>query len=116
VIPVAAKDAKALRAAFLRGVLRALRVTWPILSALLTLMASLGAVVGLLEDWGMGSGIYFAFVTGLTIGYGDLAPSMLITRVLAMAIGFLGIILTGVVAAVAVAALQSETGRQASTD
>lgn len=104
-----------LRADFLRGVLRALHVTWPILSALLGIMAGLGAVVGLLEGWGIGDGIYFAFVTGLTIGYGDLAPARMISRIVAMAIGFIGIILTGVVAAVAVAALRPEVDRSAST-
>jgi hypothetical protein len=102
-----------IRTTFLRGVGYALRVTWPILSGLLMLMAGLGALVGLLEGWGIGDGIYFAFVTGLTIGYGDFSPSMLLTRVMAMTIGFFGIILTGVVAAIAVAALQSATGRQA---
>jgi hypothetical protein len=101
------------RSTFLRGVVYALRVTWPILSALLMTMACLGAVIGLLEGWGIGDGTYFAFVTGLTIGYGDFSPSMLLTRVMAMTIGFLGILLTGVVAAIAVAALQSATGRQA---
>lgn len=101
------------RTAFLRGVAHALRVTWPILSGLLMLMACLGAVIGLLEGWGIGDGIYFAFVTGLTIGYGDFSPSTLLTRVMAMTIGFIGITLTGVVAAIAVAALQSATGRQA---
>jgi hypothetical protein len=112
---MAGNDAK-LRAAFLRGVMGALRVTWPILSVLLAVMAGLGAVVGLIEGWGIGDGIYFAFVTGLTIGYGDFAPSMMVTRLLAMSIGFIGIVVTGVVAAVAVAALQSQTGRRSSMD
>jgi hypothetical protein len=103
------------RTTFIRGVVYALRVTWPVLSGLLMLMACLGAVVGLLEGWGLANGIYFAFVTGLTIGYGDLSPSTVLTRVLAMAIGFVGISLTGVVAAIAVAALQSATGGQASS-
>jgi hypothetical protein len=96
-----------LRIAFLRSVWRSLRVTWPILSGLLATMAILGATVGLIEGWGFAAGIYFAFVTGLTIGYGDLAPSMAVTRILAVGIGLLGIVLTGVVAAVAVAALRS---------
>ena len=102
------------RTTFFRGVAYALRITWPVLSGLLTLMASLGAAVGLLEGWGIGNGIYFAFVTGLTIGYGDLSPSTVLTRVLAMTIGCIGITLTGVVAAIAVAALQSATRGQAS--
>jgi hypothetical protein len=49
-------------------------------------------------------------VTGLTIGYGDLAPHHVVSRLLAVAIGFAGIVLTGLVAAVIVQALR-ETAR-----
>ena len=83
-----------------------LAIVWPVLSALLLLKALLGAIVGLVEGWGLWQGIYFAFITGLTIGYGDLAPREALTRLLAVAIGFLGITLTGLVAAVAVKAFQ----------
>ena len=83
-----------------------LAIVWPVLSALLLVKAVLGAIVGLVEGWGVWQGIYFAFVTGLTIGYGDLAPRHVLTRLLAVAIGFLGITLTGLVAALAVKAFQ----------
>jgi hypothetical protein len=83
-----------------------LAIVWPVLSILLLLKTMLGTIVGLIEGWGIGQGIYFAFITGLTIGYGDLAPSQVLTRVLAVAIGFLGMTLTGLVAAVAVKAFQ----------
>ncbi|MGO4837419.1 potassium channel family protein, partial [Rhizobiaceae sp. 2RAB30] len=49
----------------------------------------------------------FTFVTGLTIGYGDLTPKHLGARLLALVIGFAGIVLTGLVAAVAVHALRA---------
>src|SRR5262245_65116305 len=83
-----------------------LAIVWPVLSGLLLVKALLGAIVGLVEGWGVWQGIYFAFVTGLTIGYGDLAPRHVLTRLLAVAIGFLGITLTGLVAALAVKAFQ----------
>jgi len=82
-----------------------LRVVWPILSILLGVMAALGTVIGLLEDWSLGDGLYFAFVSGLTIGYGDLVPKAHLSRVLAICIDFTGILLTALVAAVAVNAL-----------
>jgi hypothetical protein len=107
------RNPSVVRAGFLQGIRDGLRTMWPILSALLALKAVLGSVVGLAEGWGIGPGIYFAFVTGLTIGYGDLAPTTMLTRTLAVAIGFLGVILTGLVAALAVAALQAATGRDA---
>lgn len=83
-----------------------LGILWPVLSVLLLAKALLGAIVGSIEGWGVWQGIYFAFVTGLTIGYGDLAPHRPLTQLLAVAIGFLGITLTGLVAAVAVKAFQ----------
>ena len=89
-----------------RFFLAGLAMVWPVVSSLLVLKALLGAVVGLVEGWGVWQGIYFAFITGLTIGYGDLAPRHVVTRLLAVAIGFLGILLTGLVAALAVKAFQ----------
>lgn len=98
-------DAKTQRRKFLAGLLSWLRVVWPILSALLLLISALGIVTGLLEGWSIQESIYFAFVSGLTIGYGDLAPKSLLTRVLAVSIGICGVLLTALVAAVAVKAL-----------
>jgi hypothetical protein len=84
-----------------------LAIVWPVISVLLLLKTLLGAIVGLVEGWGISQGIYFAFITGLTIGYGDLAPRHVLTRLLAVTIGFLGIMLTGLVAALAVKAFQA---------
>ena len=47
--------------------------------------------------------------TDLTIGYGDLTPRHVVSRFLAVVIGFSGIVLTGVVAAIAVKALDATT-------
>jgi hypothetical protein len=86
-----------------------LRVVWPILSVLLGLIVALGLVAGLLEGWSVHESIYFAFVSGLTIGYGDLAPKSLLTRALAILIGVCGVLLTALVAAIAVKALTAAT-------
>ena len=64
-----------------------------------------GLVVGLIEGWSIHESIYFAFVSGLTIGYGDLAPKSLLTRTLAILIGVCGVLVTALVAAIAVKAL-----------
>ena len=98
-----------LRRNFLSGLITGLRVVWPILSALLVLMIALGVVIGLRESWSMQESIYFAFVSGLTIGYGDLVPKTLLTRALAVGIGVCGILLTALLAAVAVKALTAAT-------
>ena len=98
-------DSRTLRRNFVAGLFAGLRVVWPILSALLGLIIALGVVVGLIESWSVQESIYFSFVSGLTIGYGDLAPKSLLARVLAIAIGVCGVLLTALVAAVAVKAL-----------
>ena len=98
-------DSRTLRRNFAAGLLAGLRVVWPILSVLLVLIIALGLVVGLLEGWSMHESIYFAFVSGLTIGYGDLAPKSLLARALAIAIGVCGVLVTALVAAIAVKAL-----------
>jgi Ion channel len=102
-------DSRTMRRNFVAGLLTGLRVVWPILSVLLGLIISLGLVVGLLESWSVQEAIYFAFVTGLTIGYGDLAPKSLLTRALAIVIGLCGVMLTALVAAIAVKALTAAT-------
>lgn len=89
------------------GLLHGLRVVWPVLSLLLGLMAALGVAVAILEGWALADGLYFAFVSGLTIGYGDLVPKAPLARFLAVSIGLIGILLAGLVAAVGVQALQA---------
>jgi hypothetical protein len=96
---------RTLRRKFLAGLLTGLSVVWPILSALLGLIIAAGLVVGLIEGWSVQDSIYFAFVSGLTIGYGDLAPKSLLARVLAILIGACGVLVTALVAAIAVKAL-----------
>jgi hypothetical protein len=108
-------EQRELRRFFFRGLYRGLLVVWPILSALLGGMAALGAAVALLEGWSLGDGVYFAFVSGLTIGYGDLVPKRTISRVLAIGIGFLGLLLIALVAGVAVNAVEA-TDRKDSAD
>ncbi len=96
-----------LRRRFLRALWGELRIIWPILSGLLIIQLGLGALIGRLEEWPLGNAAYFTFITGLTIGYGDLVPTSLITRLLAVLIAFCGILLAGLVAAVGVQALSA---------
>jgi hypothetical protein len=98
-------DARTMRRNFAAGLFAGLRVVWPILSALIALMIALGLFVGMREGWSVQESIYFAFVSGLTIGYGDLAPKTLLARALAVLIGVCGVLFTALLAAVAVKAL-----------
>lgn len=106
-------DNRANRRRFLHNLLIGLRLVWPVLSAVLVLIPGLGIAVGLREGWPVQDAVYFSFVTGLTIGYGDLAPKTVLGRLLAILIGLCGLILTALVAAIAVKAI---TGVHGTTD
>jgi len=103
-------DGSHIRRFFFRELWRLLGVVWPILSGVLLAMVGPGLLIGYLEGWGVGDSLYFTFVTGLTIGYGDLVPHRAVSKLLAVVIGLAGIVLTGLIAAVIVRALQ-ETAR-----
>jgi len=49
------------------------------------------AAIAYLEKLSFADALYFTFVTGLTIGYGDIAPVMLAGRVVAILTALLGI-------------------------
>jgi len=101
------KPSRIMRRRFFLELWRGLAIVWPALSGLLVLMPLVGLLVARLEGWPLADGLYFAFVTGLTVGYGDLVPKSGFARVLAMLLGVGGIILTGLVVAVAVEALRA---------
>jgi hypothetical protein len=81
-----------------------LHIIWPVLAAILAFIAGVGAVVGLVEGWGVWRGVYFAFITALTIGYGDLVPTRPLTQLLAVLVGFAGVTMVALLAALAVRA------------
>jgi hypothetical protein len=94
---------------FLRALGHYLGADWPVLIIILAWQLVLGFLIAWIECWSLGDGAYFTFVTGLTIGYGDLVPHQPLSRLLAIMIGLFGTILTGLTAALAVRALQTVT-------
>lgn len=96
-----------MRRKFLFGLGHGLHVVWPVLSAILLWQLVFGLLATWLERWSLGDGLYFTFITGLTIGYGDLVPHHVLSRLLAIVIGLSGTVLTGLIAAIAVHALQT---------
>ena len=99
--------AKQMRRLFFAALVEQLGVVWPILSGIITVMLGCGAAIWRIEDWGLGKSLYFTFVTGLTIGYGDFTPKQFSSQVLALVIGLCGIVLTGLIAAITVKALNA---------
>lgn len=95
-----------IRRIFFSEFIRLVCVVWPILSGILFAMVGLGLLIGYIEKWRVDDALYFTFVTGLTIGYGDLTPRHIVSRLLAVVIGLAGILLTGLVVAISVEALR----------
>lgn len=76
-----------------------------VLAGLLLMITVGGVAVSYVEGLRIGDGIYFAYVTGLTIGYGDISAVTPLGRILSIAIGMIGMLLTGITIAVATRAL-----------
>ena len=82
---------------------------WRVKAAILALVALVvggAAAVTLVEKMPFADSLYFAFVTGLTIGYGDIVPQTSLGRLVALLIGFIGILFTGLMVAVLVFAVR----------
>jgi Na+-translocating ferredoxin:NAD+ oxidoreductase RnfE subunit len=87
-----------------------LQYTWFIryvLVMVLVLVIVGALIISRVEGMSLDNSIYFAFITGLTIGYGDIAPVTIIGRVTSVFIGLIGIVFTGLVVAVSTKALHS---------
>ena len=78
---------------------------WQVLITLLVLNILGGFLFSRVEGIGLFDSLYWAFITGFTIGYGDITPHTGIGKVLSLFIGLGGIIFTGIVVAISVRAL-----------
>ena len=85
------------------------RAIWHVRAVILALIALVvvgAAAVTLVEKMPFADTLYFAFVTGLTIGYGDIVVKTPFGRLVAILIGFVGILMTGLIVAVLVYAVR----------
>ena len=76
-----------------------------VLIGLLALLFLGGFIISRLEGLELGDGIYFAFITGLSIAYGDIVPVTVWGRVVSVFIGMIGMVFVGVTVTVATRAL-----------
>jgi hypothetical protein len=97
---------KIVRRRFLAALGHAVHLTWPVLSTILAIQVALGLLVGIIEGWSVGDAVYFTFITGLTIGFGDIVPRQALARALTIGIGLTGLFLTGLIAGIAVYAMR----------
>ncbi|MBT8363073.1 MAG: potassium channel family protein [Deltaproteobacteria bacterium] len=81
------------------------RVKAVILALIALIMAGAGAIT-VFEKMPFADTLYFAFVTGLTIGYGDIVMKTPGGRLIALFIGLVGILFTGLLVAILVYAVR----------
>jgi ABC-type Na+ efflux pump permease subunit len=74
--------------------------------ALIALIIAGAGAITVFEKMSFADTLYFAFVTGLTIGYGDIVMKTPGGRLIALLICFVGILFTGLMVAVLVYAVR----------
>lgn len=85
------------------------RAVWALKSVLafyILLIITGAFLISYTEQLPVDRALYFAFITGLTIGYGDIVATTALGQVISILLGISGILFTGLVVAVAVRAVQ----------
>ena len=100
---------------FLKVLIHSIRALMPIWMTFMVLISGLGVLVAHLEKLTIHDGLYFAWITGTTVGYGDIVPERHISQILCILIAVIGVLFTGTLVAISVNALkitfQVETGQ-----
>ena len=74
--------------------------------ALSALILGIAVVIRHLEKMPFGESLYFSFITGLTIGYGDIVVMTAFARLIAVLLGLIGMITSGIMVAVSIRAVE----------
>ena len=74
--------------------------------SLIALIVGAAAVFTHSEKMPFDDALYFSFITGLTIGYGDIVVKTPFGRIMAVLLGLIGIIFTGMMVAAAIRAVE----------
>lgn len=77
----------------------------PLMVILILIIVILGSMIGKKEGWSRSDTIYYSFITATTVGYGDFRPSHKVSKFIAIAIAFVGLLLTGIFVAIGVYAI-----------
>lgn len=101
---------------FSRAFLVLLRKSFPIWAGITLLISLGGLLLARLEGLTISAGLYFAWVTGTTVGYGDLVPTSEASRLVAIFVALLGILFTGLIVALALEAAKLSIRMNGSLD
>ena len=78
-----------------------------ILFTLFLLIIIFGIILGIVENIGISEGIYLAFISAFTVGFGDITPITPLGKILcAFFLPILGMILTGIVVSIAIKSIE----------
>ena len=95
-----------------------LRIIYVVRKVLLTLIVFIfimGVLLSIVEGLSLMDGIYFAFVSALTVGYGDIVPHTIIGRTIAVfLLPITGMLITGIMVAAAINAIDKGLKKEAS--
>jgi voltage-gated potassium channel len=90
---------------FLKQLCFGLWLTLPLLLSLASGITLLGYGVKRKEGWSHMDTFYWSFVTATTVGYGDLRPAKNASKIAAVLIAFMGLMMSGIIVAVTVHAV-----------
>lgn len=89
---------------FLKEFGTGLWIAAPVLLSLVILIVVFGRLVGRREGWSRFDSVYWSLVTATTVGYGDFRPTRRLSKIIAIVIATLGLLLSGILIAIAVRA------------
>jgi len=87
---------------FLKQFFLGIWLTFPLLLTLAAFIVLLGRVAGKKEGWSVFDSFYWAFITATTVGYGDIRPVRIGSKIISIVIALMGLTFTGILIAVAV--------------
>src|SRR5258708_35473891 len=90
---------------FLKQLCFGLWLTLPLLLSLASGITLLGYGVGRKEGWAHMDTFYWSFVTATTVGYRDLRPVKNASKIVAVLIAFLGLMMSGIIVVASVYAV-----------
>jgi voltage-gated potassium channel len=111
--------------AFIKSFFQLLGLTSPVWGTILVVIAGLALAFAIVEKIKIFDALYYACISAMTIGYGDITPHTRMGKILSVLIGLFGIVATGIIVADALQAVnityeeehkKIEHGRQDDTD
>ena len=89
---------------FIKNFVLGLFYATPLLISLIVVIALIGLRIGRREGWSRIDAFYYAMITATTVGYGDFRPQQTLSKLQAILIAFVGLLLTGLVVSIGVQA------------